>query len=115
MREFNLEKAKAGYPICTRDGHSVRVICWDFNNGHSPIIALIKDERGERIGLFDSNGDGLTTNLMMAPVKREGWVNIYKETNGNVFVAKTIYNKKEDAKRNEGVCCIATVKIEWEE
>ena len=29
MIEFNLEAAKAGAPLITRDGHKLRIICFD--------------------------------------------------------------------------------------
>lgn len=29
MKEFDLEKAKAGHPVCTRDGHEARILCFD--------------------------------------------------------------------------------------
>lgn len=29
MKNFDLEKAKAGYPVRTRDGHETRIICFD--------------------------------------------------------------------------------------
>lgn len=41
MKPFNLEEAKAGAPVCTADGHKVRIICWDAKIDKHPIIALI--------------------------------------------------------------------------
>ena len=29
MKEFNLEQAKAGKPVCRRDGKKARIICYD--------------------------------------------------------------------------------------
>lgn len=29
MKEFDLEKAKAGHPVCTRNGNKARIICFD--------------------------------------------------------------------------------------
>ena len=40
---FDIEKAKAGTKVVTRDGRSVRIICWDYNN-MAPIIALVQDK-----------------------------------------------------------------------
>ena len=31
MKPFDLEKAKAGSPVCTRSGEKVRIICFDAN------------------------------------------------------------------------------------
>lgn len=41
MKEFDLEKAKAGHPVCTRDGKEARILCFD-RIGHRPIVALVK-------------------------------------------------------------------------
>lgn len=42
MKEFNLEEAKAGKPVCTRDGHEVRILCYDAKGGDDiRIVALI--------------------------------------------------------------------------
>lgn len=46
MKEFDLEKAKMGYPLCTRDGRGARIICYD-RKGDYPIVALITDEEDE--------------------------------------------------------------------
>ncbi len=40
MREFNLEEAKSGVPVCTRDGHAARIICTN-RQYCMPIVALI--------------------------------------------------------------------------
>ena len=51
LKPFNLEEAKAGKPICTRDGRKARIICYDKKGDSDPIIALIenhfKDEPAE--------------------------------------------------------------------
>lgn len=28
MKEFDLEKAKAGHPVCTRDGYEARILLY---------------------------------------------------------------------------------------
>ena len=40
LRLFNLEEAKQGKPVCTRDGSPARIICWD-KLGKLPIVALV--------------------------------------------------------------------------
>lgn len=47
MKPFDLEAAKAGAPVCTREGHSVRIVCWDVKDPTYPIIALINDDDHE--------------------------------------------------------------------
>lgn len=39
MKPFNLEEAKAGKPVCTRDGRKVNILRFDLNNPY-PIIAV---------------------------------------------------------------------------
>ena len=39
MKEFDLELAKAGHPVCTRDGKPVRIVCFDAK-GDYPIVGL---------------------------------------------------------------------------
>lgn len=43
MKPFDLEKAKAGASICTRDGSKARIVCFDANNKRFPLVTLIKD------------------------------------------------------------------------
>lgn len=60
MREFDLKEAKAGAPVCTRDGRDVRIICLDANykvNGNpQPIVALINEGDCETLDTFQENG-----------------------------------------------------------
>lgn len=71
MREFDLSAAKAGAPVCTRDGMEARIICFDRVDLEYPIIALYKTELGiERMRSFSPNGlqfDGVISDedLMM--------------------------------------------------
>lgn len=47
MRTFDLEAAKAGAPVCTRDGEEVRIICFDRICRSFPIIALRRSSDNE--------------------------------------------------------------------
>lgn len=40
MKEFDLEKAKAGAELCTRKGLPARIICYDRVEEDYPIVAL---------------------------------------------------------------------------
>ena len=69
MKPFNLEEAKKGAPVCTRDGHSVRIICFDAKNPNYPIVALMDSPtldsehavtyrlNGQYVGGYDSKCD----------------------------------------------------------
>lgn len=41
MKPFNLEEAKAGKPVCTRDGYDARILCFDAKNPYYPVVALV--------------------------------------------------------------------------
>lgn len=126
LKPFDLEAAKAGKPVCTRDGRNARIICWD-KKGNYPIVALIQDaDNSEHIeyytenGIFSNGGNEKNRDLMMFTRKKEGWVNVYKShERGNTisFIVASIYPTKEEAKKSYVVefDYVDTVKIEWEE
>ena len=41
MKPFNLEEAKAGKPVCTRDGRRVEINSFDNPNNGYPILARV--------------------------------------------------------------------------
>ena len=118
LKLFNLEAAKAGKPVCTRDGRKARIICFD-RDWDMHIVALVSDPFGESVHYYLSNGKvdfdkQNDEDLMMLPEKKEGWMNIY--SNGyNHKVGALIYNSKEEALNNKESNAIDTVKIEWRE
>ena len=128
LKPFNLEAAKAGKPVCTRDGRSVRIIAFDAKRkDEKNIIALVpsKDYPGfEDLITYPNNGnyygghenDG---DLMMLPEKKEGWINIsscpdngYSNYDSGVIVFKT---KEEAVNFTNNKDYIDTVKVTWEE
>ena len=126
MKPFNLEQAKAGAPVCTRNGQPARIVCYDFK-GHKnyPILALIENMAGtESTVSYALNGhhslDSETgIDLMMVSVKREGWVNLYTYSGGITATDQcTLYPSEKEARsqiRKVSGVYIATVKIEWED
>ena len=118
LKPFDFEAAKAGKPVCTRDGRKARIICFDtINKGNYPIIALLEDKGCEAIFYYNKDGKcnvGTERDLMMLPEKKEGWINIYKDFEDTVCCA---YLTKEDALKNRSLeyGYITTIKIEWEE
>lgn len=127
MKEFNLNEylKNPSQKVVTRDGRDVRIICTDFKSQmDKPIIALIKkDENEENAFNFKINGkyhlpenEESSKDLFFAPIKREGWVNLYFSVDKDKYVGEEIYSSKEEAiKNNKYRIYIATVKIEWEE
>lgn len=120
LKKFDLEAAKAGKPVCTRDGRKARIICFDrkllFKGISYPIIALVEDTaKEETIYGYNEKGkviieDDATykDDLMMLPQKKEGWIIIHKEV---------IYDKEtaEKIARETTANVIKIQKIEWEE
>ena len=118
FKPFDLEAAKAGKPVCTRDGRKARIICFDAKC-NKPIVALIYDCNKETVLQYLENGRFFVDqidkyDLMMFPQKKEGWINIYKDFEDTVCCA---YLTKEDALKNRSIedGYITTIKIEWEE
>ena len=118
LKEFNIEAAKAGKPVCTRDGRKARIICFDAKCD-KPIVALIYDCNKETVLQYLENGRFFVDqidkyDLMMISEKKIGYMNLYRY--GNNIKFGLIYNAMDkciDSKKSEGY--IATAKIEWEE
>ena len=78
LKPFDIQKAKAGKPVCTRDGRKARIICFD-RDCDMHIVALVSGPLGELVHYYLSNGkvDSDKQNdedLMMLPENKEGWV-----------------------------------------
>ena len=115
LKPFDLEAAKAGKPVCTRDGRKARIICFD-RDWDMQIVALVSDPFGELVKYYWSNGkvdydEQNDDDLIMLSEKKEGWVNIY--------ALNTCYSSKEEAEANIDRDYeheyVRTVKISWEE
>ena len=114
LKPFDIQKAREGKPVCTRDGRKARIICFDAK-GTFPIIALV-DENAEEYafsytedGKFSAETAISNKDLMMLPEKKKGWVNIYEDMR--------IYASEEGAKMGISPerTYITTTKVEWEE
>ena len=57
MKEFNLEAAKAGKPVCTRDGGGARILAFDIKDDCYPIIAAVNSgEEHEEVFSYTMEG-----------------------------------------------------------
>lgn len=122
MKPFDLELAKQGNPVCTRDGRAVRILCYDFiSPENNPIIVLVKINEKQEGAIFcglDGKGPSCDLDLMMAPVKKEGWVNVFTNYFSGIKSTDRIYSTKAEALKftdTQSPRYIDTVKIEWEE
>ena len=118
LKPFDLQKAKQGKPVCTRDGRKARIICFDRISGDDvyKIVACVTAFDGDFEEVLSYRIDGYIVDsqnpkdedLMMLPEKKEGWVNLYKSS---------VRSTKEEAMKYRNKCndYIDTIKIEWEE
>ena len=121
LKPFDLEAAKQGKPVCTRDGRKARILCFDrfCCDEISTIVACVlsKDGKDENVIIYSSDGfmvdkqHPCADDLMMLPEKKEGYANIYRSQ---------IYDTLERAKEAYKRTCnddnyLQTIKIEWEE
>ena len=118
LKEFDLEAAKAGKPVCTRDGRKARIICFDAKC-NKPIVALIYDCNKETVLQYLESGRFFVDqidkyDLMMLLEKKEGWVNVNNSL-GVITFSHNPYDTKEEAMKDKGKYYVDTVKIEWEE
>lgn len=120
LKPFDLEAAKNGAKVVTRYGRPARIICWDYHSGIIDYHIVACVDRQELLYVYTNKGEcyhGMTAyDLFMAPVKREGWVNLYRSKNGDIYPSP-IYNTKDEAIASKrGVYhYIDTLKLEWEE
>lgn len=64
MKSFDLEAAKNGAPVCTRDGKPARIICFDRKStSNFPIIALVRFTDGIEEQVIRFTKDGKFFNL----------------------------------------------------
>lgn len=119
-KPFDLEAAKAGNKVITREGWPVRILCFDkaVNSDYS-IVALVKNPDGfEVIEIYNTSGlcnSGCTdpSDLFMAPVKVMKWALIMPARKRAI-----IYGTQEAAEQAAaeiGVLRPLITPIEWEE
>ena len=90
LKPFDIQKAREGKPVCTRDGRKARIICFDrrlfYKNVSYPILALVEGSDGEdyvcgyneKGKVLIEDGAEYKDDLMMLPEKKEGWAVIRK-------------------------------------
>lgn len=121
MKPFDLEAAKRGEPVITKDGRSARIICFDRLDwqDHHLLVALIKKCDGtEIVDTFSDDGlcfdeRGHINDLYMAPKKITKWMNI--DSRDSLYFNGALCATEEEANRCATVFREACVKVEWEE
>ena len=115
LKPFDIQKAREGKPVCTRDGRKARILCYDFKqNEEYPILVAVENKDGKECALLYSN-DGISemykssnNELAMLPEKKEGWI---------VVRRSDIYENEEIAKEAllDSYGGMMIRKITWEE
>ena len=124
MKPFNLEEylTNPSWKIVTREGKPARIICTDAKFEKYQVLALITKKDGqESLATFDTSGKSCSgcnshLDLFFAPVKKSGWINLYK-INSIISPGPRAYDTEEEAESAAGdkSYYISTIKIEWEE
>ena len=127
MKQFNLSEylENPSRKIVTRDGHPVRIVCTNANiidDGNTyPIVALVKKENNsDDLVSFTNNGVYLVGeedefDLFFIPTQKEGWTNVYRNSN-NQIVTDTVFETKEEKKKKKSIHgYVDTILIKWEE
>ena len=124
MKPFDLEKAKAGAPVQTRNGKPARIICFDALY-EKPICAFVTEFGMTHVFFYDEEGCCYTEHtrennydLMMVSVEKTGWVNIY-EISGERHVSCIYPDKKTACKKQASEAVLGKyidcIEISWEE
>lgn len=120
MKPFDLEAAKRGDPVITRDGKKVRIVCFDVK-GSRPVVGLVDYEDFEACYSFYADGlslsDEYELELFMAPKKVTKWSFLKI---GSPFFAgyEPVFDTRNEAEAALASCerdDVVVVKGEWEE
>ena len=129
MKPFNLKEylENPSRKVVTRDGKPARIICIDakrehFEEGPHPVIALVEEKKNQET-IYCYREDGIFRegykyghDLFFAPVKKEGWINLYINVCGTVSTDTTVFPTKEFAQASRKYQhYIDTIHIEWDE
>ena len=90
---FDLEAAKAGAKVVTRDGRPARIVCWDGDSVSRieavkyPLVVLIDRGESQFVALFSESGGCLagvpSLDLFMLPTPVKRWRVIYRGEDDN--------------------------------
>lgn len=124
MKPFDIELAKAGHPVCTRNGRKARILCYDRDNRQLRcIVALVTEPNGlEEIYTYTLKGrisrnEESNHDLVMAPERKTGWINLISAEDGPHVYCTNIYPTEMEAIADvfDNKNYITTIQINWEE
>lgn len=106
-KPFNIEKAKSGARVITRDGRKARVVCYDAG-GHKPILAYYEDRYGKHPEFYTEDGlvgEGCQSYhdlfLVDESIKKDEADSVEKEWNELQKYFKSINEAFEDGRKFE--------------
>ena len=126
MKKFNLKSYQNGSQVITRGGYPVTIL--GIVKGTKPIVAVVHKDDEDLVFTYDLSGrffneeikEDSVFDLMIEPVKKEGWINIYRSkipriSYEGILKDSYVFSSKEIAEANAGEDYITTIKVEWEE
>lgn len=125
MEQFSVEEylKDPSKKVITQEGEDVRILCVDRKNTVFPVVALCYnvDTGQETCRTYTADGRcfekvAYRCDLFFAPEKKEGWINLYRNSGGFLLPSR-VYQSKEVAEKRGSWhdCYVTTTKIEWEE
>lgn len=118
-RPFDLEAAKRGEPLVTRDGRKARFIAHvpDADEEHRLVIFIEATRRCFEYcddGRFYAESGSDIRDLFMAPVVKQLWVNVYKDTQGRLFTGSahsSEYGAKQASNCTDNFICTKMIEV----
>lgn len=96
---FDLEAAKAGAKVVTRDGRPARIVCFDLKNEQSLLVVVHDNEGVESPETYYKNGKYSDRNtvwdLFLAPKPVKRWRVVYRGDDDNA--AQRDFEDRADA------------------
>lgn len=120
MKAFDIDKAKEGHPIVTRDGRKARILAFDVQGYYPLCVAItIPNRNREQVGLYGLDGVAIPgrvtpSDLGLVSQKQRAWINIWQVPSYNTYRYPTKEAALEAAEWNISEL-VDTIEIEWEE
>lgn len=115
MKPFNLEKAKQGAKVITREGRKVEILTFSRRHPYFPIVALVDEGDEDVIHMYTNEGRYYKTDtdsyldLMMAPTKV--YMNVYRI--GKIYeLGTSTFPTREKAIDCRGSNYVKTIEID---
>jgi hypothetical protein len=125
MRPFNLEEAKAGKPVVTRDGRDAVILAFDIS-GSYPMLGYYISSGCKKEATWDYDGNFYQGNdsrdLFMKSETNLRFINLFRNGHDNKLFSVEIHTTLQDAEKEaKGIIYatadkfIVTIPITWEE